>query len=121
MKNEMYEEVRMTYREYKESYSNHKTKKDSYDKESKTIIVYVEKEEIIELKNKIKDTMKKYRSNIRGMREFIKTEREILNDYFLAIYDCKVDDVVNLDLTKQMIIDDDLKKLFNEAHEKEIF
>ena len=35
------EEVRMSYREYKENYADCKTKSGSYDKEEKTIIVYV--------------------------------------------------------------------------------
>lgn len=35
------EEVAMSYAEYKTSYSDCKTKKDSYDKKTKTIVVYV--------------------------------------------------------------------------------
>ena len=35
------EEVEMSYAEYKTSYSECKTKKDSYDKKTKTIVVYV--------------------------------------------------------------------------------
>lgn len=38
-----YEEVEMHYGEYKENYSHCKTKKGSYDKSDKTIIVYVPK------------------------------------------------------------------------------
>lgn len=37
-------EVEMSYREYKENYSECKTKADSYDKKEKTIIVYVPEE-----------------------------------------------------------------------------
>lgn len=37
------EEVEMSYREYKENYSECKTKRDSYNKEEKTIVVYVPK------------------------------------------------------------------------------
>lgn len=39
------EEVRMSYREYKENYADRKTKSGSYDKEEKTIVVYVPKKE----------------------------------------------------------------------------
>ena len=39
------EEVEMAYREYKENFADCKTKKDSYDKDAKTIIVYVPREE----------------------------------------------------------------------------
>ena len=39
------EEVRMSYREYKENYADCKTKSGSYDKEGKTIVVYVPKQE----------------------------------------------------------------------------
>ena len=34
-------EVEMSYREYKTNYSRCRTKKDSYNKEAKTIVVYV--------------------------------------------------------------------------------
>lgn len=37
-------EIEMKYAEYKNNYSDCKTKKDSYNKESKTIIVYIESE-----------------------------------------------------------------------------
>ena len=39
------EEVEMSYREYKENYADCKTKSGSYDKETKTIIVYVPKKQ----------------------------------------------------------------------------
>lgn len=39
------EEVVMSYREYKENYSDCKTKSGSYDKAEKTIVVYVPKQE----------------------------------------------------------------------------
>lgn len=39
------EEVVMSYREYKENYSDCKTKSGSYDKVEKTIVVYVPKQE----------------------------------------------------------------------------
>ena len=35
----------MSYREYKENYADRKTKSGSYDKEEKTIVVYVPKKE----------------------------------------------------------------------------
>lgn len=38
------EEVRMPYAEYKNKYSDCKTKADSYDKSTKTIIVYIKSE-----------------------------------------------------------------------------
>lgn len=48
MQEQGYEEVRMHYGEYKRNYSDCKTKSDSYDKETKTIVVYVQKGEINE-------------------------------------------------------------------------
>lgn len=42
------EEVRMSYREYKTSYADCNTKADSYDKDEKTIIVYVRVERSVE-------------------------------------------------------------------------
>ena len=39
------EEVEMKYSEYKENYADYKTKSGSYDKETKTIVVYVPKQE----------------------------------------------------------------------------
>ena len=54
------EEVKMSYREYKNSYSDCKTKSGSYDKEEKTIIVYVPikevEEETKEAEEEIKDS-----------------------------------------------------------------
>ena len=51
------EEVEMSYREYKENYSNCNTKKDSYDKKTKTIIVFVpKKEEVKEEVAEVKET-----------------------------------------------------------------
>ena len=43
MQNEGYEEVEMHYSEYKNKYSDCKTKKDSYNSNTKTIIVFVKK------------------------------------------------------------------------------
>lgn len=42
-------EVRMKYSEYKNEYSECETKRESYDKENKTIIVYVPKEKEVEI------------------------------------------------------------------------
>lgn len=39
-----YDEVRMSYSEYKKSYSKCKTLNDSYDKKTKTIVVFVKKQ-----------------------------------------------------------------------------
>ena len=39
-----YDEVRMSYSEYKKSYSDCKTLNDSYDKKTKTIVVFVKKQ-----------------------------------------------------------------------------
>lgn len=44
-KAESCEEVEMKYSEYKENYADRKTKSGSYDKEEKTIVVYVPKKE----------------------------------------------------------------------------
>lgn len=42
-----FEEVRMHYSDYKNKYANCRTKADSYDKTTKTIVVYVKKGEIL--------------------------------------------------------------------------
>lgn len=39
-----YDEVRMSYADYKKSYSDCKTLRDSYDKKTKTIVVFVKKQ-----------------------------------------------------------------------------
>ena len=45
-----YDEVRMSYSEYKKSYSNCKTLHDSYDNATKTIVVFVKKDSSDDIK-----------------------------------------------------------------------
>lgn len=47
------EEKEMLYKEYKENYADCKTKKDSYDKSTKTIIVFVPAQEVVDTTDEI--------------------------------------------------------------------
>lgn len=61
-------EVEMSYSEYKNNYENYNTKKDSYNKETKTIIVYVPieptEEEIVA---KAEELVDKYQKDPKSM------------------------------------------------------
>ena len=50
-----YDEVRMSYSEYKKSYSKCKTLNDSYDKKTKTIVVFVKKAADVVADDTVKD------------------------------------------------------------------
>lgn len=65
------EEVRMSYREYKENYADCKTKSGSYDKEEKTIVVYIPKQE-----EKKEDSREVFGKALNAALEELKKESE---------------------------------------------
>lgn len=62
--------VKMSYREYKENYADCKTKAGSYDKETKTIVVYIPKKE------KKEDAREVFRKALNAALEELKKENE---------------------------------------------
>ena len=70
-KSENCEEVRMSYREYKENYADCKTKSGSYDKEEKTIVVYIPKQE-----EKKEDSREVFGKALNAALEELKGENE---------------------------------------------
>ena len=61
-------EVEMSYRDYKDNYADYDTKKDSYNKETKTIVVYVPIEPTEEEINaKAEELVDKYQSDPKSM------------------------------------------------------
>ena len=71
MNEENCEEVRMSYREYKENYADCKTKSGSYDKEEKTIVVYIPKQE-----EKKEDSREVFGKALNAALEELKKESE---------------------------------------------
>ena len=70
-KSENCEEVRMSSREYKENYADCKTKSGSYDKEEKTIVVYIPKQE-----EKKEDSREVFGKALNAALEELKKESE---------------------------------------------
>lgn len=70
-KSENCEEVRMSYREYKENYADCKTKSGSYDKEEKTIVVYIPKQD-----EKEEDSREVFGKALNAALEELKGENE---------------------------------------------
>lgn len=94
------EEVRMSYREYKENYADRKTKSGSYDKEEKTIVVYIPKQD-----EKEEDSREVFGKALNAALEELKGENE----------NAKPEEVtpvmIAIELSKMGYTDEELKKM----------
>ena len=91
-----YEEVEMHYGEYKENYSHCKTKKGSYDKSDKTIIVYVpkskEEEEQEEEKITIEQIAEQALSPVAEIEKLVKMPISEINEKLQRVEESKLPD-----------------------------